>query len=499
MKKRVISILLIAMLIIGMLPVSAFAADDTASTEAITPDTAWYTANADATTYYLYDAADLLGFAALGAEGKDFSGKTVMLMADIDLNPGWNANVTIGDTVVFPEAPTTVWPTIASFKGVLDGNGYTISGIYSSKTVASNKGAYGGLFNTLDGGTVKNLRISNSLMHTQHLTNGTTLYGSADIHVGGIAGNVNEGSKLYQVYMDHTVQIWYQSNAHCMLGGAFGYAAGAYTVEGFVFVGRIGNTGNACTANYDVGSNKMTVALITANQNSKGGSITNSHTLKSGIYMKNNWLGESGNDRVAQVNKNATINCVANTKESAAWLETRPNDYGKNFTWSDHIQGIGETTVGSIIPKVAVDIVNGTFEHITDQASKFVTPEISYQIATVSGGDYNIRFVSGINEIAGVKRVGFDITLHVNGESYQLPLEQALSDMVYTSVLADGETVAANQVNAAYEYLYTCVIKGIPAADDVVIEIAVVYECEDTTLTGSPVYFAFSNGIGQII
>ena len=326
MKKRILSIMLVAMMIVGMIPFSAVAAESTAAADAIVADTAWYTANPDANAFYLYDAADLLGFAKLGSEGNNFAGKTIVLMANIDLNPAWNAGVTIGSTVAFPAAPANAWPAIASFSGTLDGNGYTVSGIYSSKTVANNKGAYGGLFNVLDGGKVQNLRISNSFLHTAHITNGSTIYGTADIHVGGIAGEVNANSKLYKVYMDNTVEIWYQSNEHCMMGGAFGFAKGAYTVEGFVFVGRIGNTGNTYQASYDVGKDKMTVALVTANQNAQGGSITNSHALKSGIYMVNNWWGESGNDRVAHVNKNATLNCIANTKESAAWLQTRPTD-----------------------------------------------------------------------------------------------------------------------------------------------------------------------------
>ena len=120
-------------------------------------------------------------------------------------------------------------------------------------------------------------------------------------------------------------------------------------------------------------------------------------------------------------------------------------------------------------------------------------------MTTVSSGTYDIRFLSGIDNIAGVTRVGFDVTLYVNGAAYKLPREQALSDIVYTSVIADGEMVTAEDVNASYKYLYTCVISDIVAADNVVIEVAVVYECGDNVLVGNSVFFAFSNGLGQII
>lgn len=59
-------------------------------------DISWYTANPDATTFRLYDVADMLGFAQIvNGTAKDesdqpikdtFVGKTVLLMADIDLS-----------------------------------------------------------------------------------------------------------------------------------------------------------------------------------------------------------------------------------------------------------------------------------------------------------------------------------------------------------------------------------------------------------------------------
>ena len=487
MKKRILSFLLVAVMLMGVIPFAALAVDtDANSTEgtAIVPDTTWYIE--DMSVYYLYDAADLLGFAALGNAGNDFAGKTVMLMADIDLNEGWNADVTIGSTVVFPEAPANVWADFANFKGILDGNGYTVSGMYSSKEVANNKGAYGGFFNTLDGGAVKNLKLTNSFLHTKHLTGGNK-YGTAEIHVGGISGDVNAGSVLNKVFFDSSVEIWYQSDAHCMMGGAFGVANGAYTVEGFVFMGRIGNTSNACAANYDVpGTNNLCIALVTGNQNSKGGSIKNSLALKEGFYVVGNWFGESGNDRVAQVNKNATLNCIANTRESAAWLETRPTDYGLNFTWSD--------TVGSIIPKVAVDIVEGTFEHVVSQT------ELFYQTSQVSDGTYNIRFLSGIDSTASYNEVGFIITVMVNGESYDLPVESTMTRCVFSSIWAGGESVSAKDVGNGYEYLYACVIEGVTASDNVVIKIATANVGTNGVQTVSEfVYLGFCNGVAHII
>ncbi|MGM9683787.1 MAG: hypothetical protein ACI3XQ_09330, partial [Eubacteriales bacterium] len=98
----------------------------------------------DTSVIRVYTAQELLD--AIAANG-DFDGKTLKLMADIDLNPTWSASVTVGDTTVqFPTAPENVFPSISTFKGTLDGNGHTISGIYAVRTVSGGTGNYGGLF-----------------------------------------------------------------------------------------------------------------------------------------------------------------------------------------------------------------------------------------------------------------------------------------------------------------------------------------------------------------
>ena len=83
-------VLVLAMLIVGMVVVPA-AAETT--TPKYAPDETWG-ADEDG-VYRIYDAPDLLKFLStvkLWNDGDSYEGKTVMLMADIDLNSGWDAS-----------------------------------------------------------------------------------------------------------------------------------------------------------------------------------------------------------------------------------------------------------------------------------------------------------------------------------------------------------------------------------------------------------------------
>lgn len=140
-------------------------------------DFSWYTADADE---YIIDTADeLIGFSSLASYGTTYSGKTIKLGANIDLNEDWTVSTNA-------EAPEVEWnpvgTTIAPFAGTFDGQGYSISGVY----VAS-ADDYIGLFGvTGESSAVKNLRLLNSYFEQQvaPLSDEDELDG----YVGSIAG-----------------------------------------------------------------------------------------------------------------------------------------------------------------------------------------------------------------------------------------------------------------------------------------------------------------------
>lgn len=104
-------------------------------------DTAWYSDSA--TSFTLYDGADLKGFIDLVyTKGKTFEGKTVKLYRDINLgNQAWSIPSGSG-----------------CFKGTFDGNGKTIGGFKMTNVNADNQSLLGVIGGAA---TVKNLTVLN--------------------------------------------------------------------------------------------------------------------------------------------------------------------------------------------------------------------------------------------------------------------------------------------------------------------------------------------------
>ena len=98
-----------------------------------TSDTAWYVGHEEDTKFEISTAAQLAGLAELVNAGTDFSGKTIALTADIQLN---EQDVPVATDEYVPNS----WNPIGSkadnkaFAGTLNGQGHTISGLYISST-----------------------------------------------------------------------------------------------------------------------------------------------------------------------------------------------------------------------------------------------------------------------------------------------------------------------------------------------------------------------------
>ena len=135
-------------------------------------DTSWY--SADENEFDISTASQWYGLAKLIANettaGSVTNGKTFNLTADIDLNPGFNADVSTiipdGQTsrkAVFPAAPAKEAAGYSArfnyFAGTLNGNGHTVSGYYYRFN--SSAGTSGGIIGTLDGGIVENVIFEN--------------------------------------------------------------------------------------------------------------------------------------------------------------------------------------------------------------------------------------------------------------------------------------------------------------------------------------------------
>lgn len=234
-------------------------------------DTSWY--NDTDTVFEISTAEQLLGLSVLG-QTNDFDGKTIKLMANINLNPTWNATTTVSSAgvVTLAAVPNNAWTAIPVFKGTLDGNGYAISGIYSYTDFAVPKDAakaFGGFISELIGGEIKNLIIKNSFAFFESTTGEN---GTSKIHIGGFLGH-SVDSTLTTLFVD--IDTWVRFDWHFMVGGMIG-ALGTDaedrvyvgTIRDLVYAGTVGvipTTSNVCTDSGSRSSNLRIGGMIGAN------------------------------------------------------------------------------------------------------------------------------------------------------------------------------------------------------------------------------------------
>lgn len=139
MKRKLLSLVMALCMIVTLLPVTAFAAEE----EPWTADTIWYTQDSTKTEYTLTTADELAGLAQLVNEGNTFKGVTIYLGDDIDLaNQEW----------------TPIGKSGANFQGTFDGQNHTISNLAIDQPTKSDMGLFG--FTT--GGQVKNFTLHNA-------------------------------------------------------------------------------------------------------------------------------------------------------------------------------------------------------------------------------------------------------------------------------------------------------------------------------------------------
>jgi hypothetical protein len=124
-------------------------------------DTGWYTSNPSAGTFYISNAAELIGLANLvNNSGTNFNGKTIVLKTDITLTGSWTP---IGSS------------STRSFAGTFDGNNRKISGLSVSST------QYAGLFGYVGAnGQLKNVNVVGSRITGSNYAGGLAAYYASD-------------------------------------------------------------------------------------------------------------------------------------------------------------------------------------------------------------------------------------------------------------------------------------------------------------------------------
>ena len=130
---RIGAVVLSVMLLIVLMPATAFATDKTADKWDGTADTAWFTGTE--TEYNIDSAAALAGVSQLAAENNTFQGITLNLTTDVDLDG-------------------LPWTPIENFRGTFNGNHHKVSNMYVELVQGQS-----GFFEYLFQATVENLTI----------------------------------------------------------------------------------------------------------------------------------------------------------------------------------------------------------------------------------------------------------------------------------------------------------------------------------------------------
>ena len=480
-----------------MVSASDFVVNKTGSNVAVNADSSWYTGIENKEIiYYIYDAADLLGFAAIGNDGTTFDGATVKLMADIDLNPGWDATtVVVGTAVTLADAATNVWDAIPTFKGVLDGNGHTISGIYSHSTPKvpeTAKLAYGGFIDNLTGATIKDLVVVNSLSVIEPTGN----YGTRRLQLGGFIGYMKDCT-LETLYID--MDAWVKFDYHCTFGGMIGAIAtdnSKYVgnVEDIVYAGTMGGITTSSNDYTDAGKrsgsdNKIRIAgVIAANHdifgNTEVGLAVKNLAFTGAFYWPGHNTGDDvlcytgggaynvglgvdnvgcyyyeEEDGVAKASAgitdlDATAENIFNNKNAANYGNAEDTYAEAGWVKVAHENGAGFAEI--LLPGSVVDMLNANSSGIYFQKS-------------LDGS--TVRFIGVVDfseeELENFSMLGFEITMIYGGKKYT---NTYTTSTVYTSLMADGAPVAATVYNGTY--FYAVEITGLNAAtSDVTFEV----------------------------
>ena len=489
--------------VVDMINVSAFVQDTTSTNTAIEANTEWFGSESvvpeepETPVFYLYDAADLLGLSVLANEGITFEDTIIKLMADIDLNPGWDATTKVENKVVtLANAPANVWTAIPEFNGTIDGNGHSISGIYgytNFSVPASAVRVHGGFINTLKNGTIKNLIIKNSLSFFES-TNGTS--GTLRIHLGGLIGHVQD-STLTSLYVD--MDTWAKFDYHYTLGGmicSLGTASSdrvyAGEIKDIVFAGTVGaisTTSNEYTTSGKRSSDKMRVAgMVAANTDwdyNKNVTLNMENIAFTGAFY---WPGTATGDDLlcytgsGNYNRAIGVNNAGNfyyyeeagvaTTKSAKALTDVADDIFKNLNAS------GNTTdTYADAGWVSVNVAdNAAYANGAGLSTILLPGSVAAMLAANTQNLYlqksvdgsAVRFIGVVNlteaEMENFSALGFNLSMTYGGKTYT---KTYTTTTVFTSLVANGETVDVSELGGTY--FYAVEINGLDAAEGTVV------------------------------
>ena len=354
----------------------------------------------DASTIYITTAQQLKQLADEVNAGDSKSGKTVLLMNDIDLSvyPNWSPIGTLNLN----------WSDVSRpFSGVFDGQNHTISNL----TCTSNTNGYAGLFGNFDG-TVQNLILRDAQITVEGQAAAVVCenYKGQVLNCAMIGGSVKGKSVAGGVvcYNRGTVENCYATGdvtslsggRICYAGGVVGYNYTEGTVQSCYAAGRVESeehAGGAVGGNYGTVQNCVALGQsVSAQRNAHRVVGENSGRKLSGNYA---WSG-------VQVNGQPVTDGLADNENGEDILVHDGLIYGKSaqvFAWPGF-----DTTVWELrndqtgkLPRIRGTNADPTLSLSAQTGTVTCDVELNGD-AGVSGFRYKVNDAANDTEYSGV-------------------------------------------------------------------------------------------------
>lgn len=277
MKKRLLSLLLVLAMVFSLMP--AALAADTLSGSGTEDD-----------PYLLATAADLKAFRDM-ANAQASSKLCATLTADIDL----------GGEAWTPFEPSSGYVTEA-YAGTFDGANHTIKGLSVNST--SSKGA--GLFGTVCGATIKNLRVEGNVS------------ASSSVSVGGIVGRTQTSATIDSCSFAGTVTSTKKNGAAGTAGIVGRVNAGTLAVTNCANLSDVTGSGSAAGILGYAGNTKVTI------ENCYNSGAISGQNYASGICS----IGTGKNGKTGKIGNCYNVGTITGTSDGAYYAGISANFQG---------------------------------------------------------------------------------------------------------------------------------------------------------------------------
>lgn len=274
MKKRMLSLLLVLVMLLGLLPTAALAAPASGSGTAEDP-------------YLIATAQELVDFRdeVNSSAKKSTSTLCAKLTANIDLS-------TLGDRDWTPIGYYTGYSDCVYYGGTFDGGGFTISGLSINSTAQ-----YQALFGYVKDGTIKDLTVAGSVTTSTtssayaagivgygypvtliNCTNLATVDASQKGYAAGVAAYAGTGSTITGCTNEGKI-----SGAGDYVGGILATGTGTTVISRCINSGEIISTGKPGSYNYSVGGIAGSLSSSTVELCGNTGTVTSTLKRTAGI------------------------------------------------------------------------------------------------------------------------------------------------------------------------------------------------------------------------